>query len=406
MRVLLFTGTGGAGTSTVAAATAVHAARCGIKTLLASLDGAAPGVEADGLSVVRAGSRDRPERSWHTLADHLNGILDDVGADPLLAEDLTVLPGAEEILTLLDLRDLAEGDHELLVADCGPATGTLRMLALPEAVVHGAGRALPVERRILRALATGARANPPAGASEGAFEGAFEGAMASGPPRDHLVDAVDRLLAELTGVRRVLDSPGTSVRLVLTPESVAVARGRSLLTALALYGYPVDGVVMNRIVPGEGDDPWRRARARAQEPLLEEAGTRFRPVPVLTAGEAPAEPLGAGALADLGEELYGPPRAGALLAPPAPAARSRVERAKVPDGTGEKFTLVLPLPLATRGDVALARVGDDLALTVAGHRRVLALPSALRRCVVAGAGLDDGALRVRFRPDPALWPLP
>ena len=311
-----------------------------------------------------------------------------------------MLPGAEEVLALLEVRDQVRGGPwDLVVVDCAPTAETLRLLALPEAESYP-DRMLPVERRVLRALSSGARRAGSAG-PDGASR------RRRRPPRDHVVDAVERLHAELAGVRRVVLTARDLRCGWSSPPSRSSSPGAgSLLTSLALYGYPVDGVVANRIVPGEGDDPWRRARARAQEPRLDEVGTRFRAVPVLTAGEAPAEPVGAGALADLGEELYGPPRAGALLAPPAPAARSRVERAKVPDGTGEEFTLVLPLPLATRGDVALARVGDDLALTVAGHRRVLALPSALRRCVVAGAGLDDGALRVRFRPDPALWPLP
>jgi arsenite-transporting ATPase len=121
---------------------------------------------------------------------------------------------------------------------------------------------------------------------------------------------------------------------------------------------------------------------------------------MLRAGYAAAEPIGPGALAGLGESLYGVAGAdGArrLLEPPSPALRWRVER------DGAEFVLVLPMPDAGRGEMSLSRSGDDLCLQVGGHRRALSLPSGLRRCVVAGARLTGGDLRVRFRPDPALW---
>lgn len=411
MRVLLFTGKGGVGKTTVAAATALHAARCGVKTLVVSADaahsladclahplGPAPVDVVAGLAAVHVDVRDRQERSWRSIADHVIGVLDAVGVDPLTAEDLTVLPGTEEVLALLEVRDLAaDGDHDLVVVDCAPTAETLRLLALPEALSRCVEVALPVERRVLRALSTGARA------SRGA-----PGRRPTAPPRDHVVDAAERLRAELAAVREVLGAPGTSARLVLTPESVVIAEARRTFTSLALYGYPVDGVVVNRVVPGGGRDPWRTAWARSQAQRLVEAEACFHPAPVLRAGYASAEPVGIEALAEFGDRLYGPPGEDAarrLLAPPDPAARMRVERATAADGR-EEFVLVLPLPLADRDDVELARVGDDLSVDVDGRRRLLALPSALRRCVVAGAGLREGALRVRFHPDPALWRAP
>jgi arsenite-transporting ATPase len=316
-------------------------------------------------------------------------ILESVGVDPVAAEELTVVPGADELAALFEVRDLAaDGDHDLLVVDCAPTAETLRLLTLPEAFTHYLEQSLPVERRVLRALAAGARAAQPGRAGSG---------------RDLVVELAERLRGELAGVREVLGAPTTSVRLVLTPEAVVVGEARRLLTALALHGHLVDGVVANRLVPADGDDPWRTAWAGAQAQRLAECEASFAPVEVARAPYALAEPVGPSALADLGEQLYGPPdRDGArrLLTPPPDDGRMRVERA------GEEFVLVLPLPLADRADVRLSRIGDDLALDVAGHRRLLALPSALCRCRVTGAGLTDGALRVRFRPDPALWRAP
>ncbi|HEY6794462.1 MAG TPA: ArsA family ATPase [Kineosporiaceae bacterium] len=401
MRVLLFTGKGGVGKTTVAAATAVHAARCGVKTLVASADtahsladclgrplGAEPVELEVGLSGVHVDARVRGERSWRAIQEYLVGVLDGLGVDPIAAEELTVLPGADEVLALLEVRDLVgRADHDLLVVDCAPSAETLRLLALPEALSRYLELSLPVERRVRRAMAAGARA----------WRGQDGGILR---PRDHVVEAAERLHVELAGIRQVLAGPETSARLVLTPEALAIAEARRTLTALALYGYLVDGVVANRLVPADGRDGWQDGWAWAQAERLGEAEASFRPAPVLRLGYASTEPIGLAALAELGETLYGAAGASGarrLLQPPDPTGRLRVER----DGT--EFVLILPMPDADRGEMSLARVGDDLCVQVGGHRRALSLPSALRRCVVQGARLTGGQLRVRFQPDPALW---
>ena len=410
MRLLLFTGKGGAGKTTVAAATALHAARCGVKTLVVSADpahsladcldhplGADPVEVVTGLSAVQVDPRRRGERTWRVVQEYLIGVLDALGVDPVAAEDLTVLPGVEEVLALLEVRDLvAAGGNDLVVVDCAPTAETLRLLALPEAFSRYLERALPVERRVLRALAAGSRAAAGSGA-------AGRGRQPGPPARDYLVEAAERVHAELAGVREMLEAPSTSVRLVLTPEAVVVAEARRAWTALALYGYAVDAVVANRLVPGDGQDLWRAAWAAAQAEQLAEVEASFAPVPVQRAGYAAAEPVGVAALAAVGDQLYGPVSAGAageLLAEPPADRPLAVTR------DGEEFVLRLDLPLARRDQLDLARAGDDLVIQVGGHRRVLALPSALRRCDVVGAALRDGALRVRFRPDPALWRAP
>jgi arsenite-transporting ATPase len=270
-----------------------------------------------------------------------------------------------------------------VVVDCAPTAETLRLLAWPDVLAGLLGRLLPVERRVARALAVGAR-----------------GVRGFPAPRDEVVEGVERLQAELAGVREVLAAPGSSVRLVLTPESAVVAEARRTWTALALYGYGVDAVVVNRLVPGDGDDPWRVGWARRQAEQLAEVVASFSPLPVLLAGHQAAEPVGMAQLQELAEQVYGPAGGNAaaeLLADPRLGPALRVER----DASG--FVLVLQLPLAQRRDVDLARQGDDLIVVVGGRRRVLSLPSALRRCLVVGAALRSGQLRVRFEPDPALW---
>jgi arsenite-transporting ATPase len=336
-------------------------------------------VEVDtGLYVGHVETRRRLERSWGEVQDYLLAVLDAAGIDPIQAEELTVLPGAEEVLALLELRDqVRSGRWDLVVIDCAPTGETLRLLALPDALDWYLQRIFPIERRVVRSLRP------------------VLGRVAGVPmPRDRVFDAVERLHAELAEVRAVLTTPAASVRLVLTPEAVVVAEARRTLTSLALYGYRVDGVVANRVFPVEGADAWRAGWVAAQAAQLQEVAVSFGPLPVFRAPYRGSEPLGSDELAALMAEAYAGTDPTALAAGPEPIA---VER------SGHGFVLSVALPLAQRSDSDLVRVGDELVLTVGAHRRVLALPSALRRCTVAGASLRGGRLRIRFEPDPSQW---
>jgi arsenite-transporting ATPase len=408
MRVVLFTGKGGVGKTTTAAATAVHAARCGLKTLVVSADTAHS--LADALAVpldsrpteVTAGlfgqqvdPRERGERSWRTIQEFLVAALDELGMEPLAAEELTELPGADEVFCLLEVRDQVQhGPWDLVVVDCAPSTETLRLLAAPELLSRYLRRLLPMERRIARIVSVTRR---PGWATK---PGAGQAGAGLPIPGDGVVEAAERFAAELTGVQEVLRSPSTSIRLVLTAETVVLAETRRTWTALALHGFAIDAVVANRVFAAGSGDDWRQGWARSQALVLAEAEDSFTPVPVLRSGYAAREPVGVAALSELAESLYGPPVPGeaqALLAPPAMPESFAVHR----DADG--FVLRLPLPLAERQNLDLGRRGDDLVVTVDGHRRVLALPSGLRRCQVDGAALRDGALSIRFVPDPAQW---
>jgi arsenite-transporting ATPase len=391
LRLLLFTGKGGVGKTTVAAGTAALAASRGLKTLVVSTDaahsladafggpvGAAPTEMESGLFAQQVDAQGRFERSWGEVQDYLLSVLSAAGVDPIEAEELTVLPGAEEILALLEVRDQAEADRwDLVVVDCAPTAETLRLLALPDAIGWYMDRVFPVERRVVRSLRP------------------VLGRVAGVPmPRDRVFDAVERLHRELRSARAALTAPSASVRLVLTPEAVVVAEARRTLTSLSLYGYRVDAVVANRVFPAAEGDPWRAGWVQAQKAQLAEVAHSFAPLPVFTAPYGVAEPVGSDALVELASATYG-----AVDAFAQPSVEDPVQVSR----SGDEFVLSLALPLADRSETDLARVGDELVVTVGGHRRVLALPSALRRCTVAGAVLRDGRLRVRFEPDPDQW---
>jgi arsenite-transporting ATPase len=389
MRVLLFTGKGGVGKTTTAAATAVLAASHGLKTLVLSTDpahsladalgiplGAEPTLVDTGLLAMQVDAQRAFERSWRDVQDYLRTVLERAGVDALQADELTVLPGAEEVLALLELRRQASsGLYDLIVVDCAPTGETLRLLALPEALSWYMDKVFPAQRRALRAV------RPLL-------------SRVAAVPEDGVFEAVTRLHADLTDVRALLTSDTTSVRLVLTPEAVVVAEARRTLTSLALYGYRVDGLVANRVLP-PSEDTWVAGWVTAQAAQLAAVRADVAPLPVLESPYAPAEPVGVESLLSFAEILYGASDPTTVVDT---AELLAVER----DSDG--FLLSLTLPLARLEDVELSRSGDELVVTVAGHRRILALPSALRRCQVAGARLVDGRLVVRFEPDPEQWP--
>ena len=396
MRIVLFTGKGGVGKTTTASATALRLADRGLKTLLLSTDIAhsladaldleltdEPVEVARSLWAVQIDTQGRFEAAWRDVQAFLVDMLARGGVDPITADELTVLPGVDEVLALLAVRELAlTGNWDALVVDCAPTAETLRLLALPEALTWYLERVFPMQRR----LAKGMR---PLAAVLGRSEAL---------PPDTLFEALLRLNDELASVRRLLGDPEvTSVRLVLTPESVVAAEARRTFTALALYGYSVDLIIANRVFPA-GDDAWRQGWAAAQQRLLVQIRESFAGLPVRELAYRAAEPVGADALREVADDLYGPLPG----VDPAPTG-AQTDLLRVAQ-VGDQFVLHLALPLAERADVDAVRAGDDLVVTVGPNRRVLTLPSVLRRCTVAGGAFDGRELRVRFRPDPERWP--
>jgi arsenite/tail-anchored protein-transporting ATPase len=415
VRVLLFTGKGGVGKTTLAAATAARLAAAGRKTLVVSTDpahslGDALGVSGvtepvevvEGLYAGQIDARRLVEDNWLALRTHLRTLLAGAGVAEVDAEELTVLPGVEELLALAEVYQLATaGPWEVVVVDCGPTAETLRLLALPEALAGYLERLFPTHRRVVRGLLAGL-------AGAGKVE-----------RWDAAADALSRLAEKLDWLRRMLTDPKrTTVRLVCTPERVVVAETRRTLTSLALQGIRVDGVVANRLVPdfaGAGRTPdglpdplvgggtdaaaqWLATRRAEQQAVLAE----FCPeVELRTVGQLASEPVGAPALLDLAAELYAD---GDPLVDSA-AANTPLFSVNV-SGTGlsARYELRVSVPLPADAELDLARVADELAITVHGRRTLIALPPVLRRCAVTDAEVDESGLLVGFRPDPALWP--
>ncbi len=408
MRVLLFTGKGGVGKTTVAAATGVRLAEAGQKVLVCSTDPAHSLADAldrrldgepreiePGLSALQLDTRALLAQRWAGVREvlvELTGAagLSGAGAAGLAADELTVVPGVEELVALAEVRRLAQDDlWDVLVLDCGPTAETLRMLALPEAATGYLQRLWPKHRRVVAAALGRA--------------GGGLGLAAA---------ALQRWEEEAAGVIALLGDPvRTTVRLVLTPERVVLAETRRTVTSLGLHGLRIDAVVANRVLPVPQDrarcgDPawdWLTVRATEQAGVLDDLRAQLPPdLPLSTLGYRAREPVGVTELGALAAALYGerPVLVDSDVAPSEQASEVRLA-----SGTGLESVYVwqLPLALVATEAVDLARVQDDLLVTVGSQRRRLPLPPVLRRCVAVDAEVHDNHLVVRFAPDPLVW---
>ncbi len=402
MRCVLVTGKGGAGTTTVAAASAVLAAQRGHRTLLLSVDPAAglagvldhplgpdPTELEPGLVAQQVDLRRVVAARWPAVRAVLADAWPAIDIDPVELEELAFLPGAIETLMLLELRDrLTGGEHDIVIVDGGPVAGLLRLLAFPETLSWYCRRLLPPDGAFARWLRPGF--------GWAAALGGRWGSLAA--PAYDTVSRVHRAAIDLRAI--LTDHASTSVRLVLTPESGSLSAARGSLTALALHGYTLDSVVVNRILSPVGGDAWRAGWAAAHRETLADIRDAFAPTPVLPVGYRPGEPVGMEELAAFGAAAYGELDPAGVLGSALGGSvgeQPRVER------TEEGFALSFGLPFVDGASVDLARLGDDLVVTVGAFRRAVALPAALRRCEVSTARLRGDQLIISFVPDPDQW---
>ncbi|WP_346764660.1 ArsA-related P-loop ATPase [Rhodococcus sp. HNM0569] len=391
----MFVGKGGAGKTTLAAATALRAAMRGRRTLLVALDqtrslgdvlgrgtdefpvgelvelpfggdtGAGEESVSGRLAALDIDTLALLEERYASVAPMLTSA---VGGGPvwtaLAPGELTGVPGVQEVLGLAQIAEhAASGEFDAIVVDCPATADALRTLSAPKTFADYLERVWPRHDRAV--------------------------ALSGNDPRQLLlVSVVERVASAVASVEALLADPGrTSTRIVTTGERVALAHTRRLLTVASLAGLRVDLVVLNRV----------RGTGQAVGDLADLAGS----VEVRTVGASDHEPIGWAGLARIGDELYDDVDPVALQSEPVPAFRVAHESGS---GLDSVYTLRMPLPLADASTLTLGRVDDDLVVGAEGVRRRLTLPSVLRRCTVSAAELDTDALVVRFRPNPEVWP--
>lgn len=384
-RVLVCTGKGGVGKTTTAAALGIDAAREGARTLVMSTDGAhslgdalgvdlhpGPVLVEDRLTAEHVSAAHGLSDAWRVVQDYLLGLLGDVGIDPAVAEELTSLPGADEIAALVTLRERVRADAwDVVIVDCAPTAETLRLLALPDSLSWHLRRWLP----------QGSTWRPAAAA-----------ALGVPMPGPAVLEAITRWHDQMSDLKEVLRAPGSTIRLVTTPEKVVTAEARRTWTSLSLFGFTVDAVHVNRIFPTGPD--WLAGWNRAQAEGLEEVHRSFAGIPIVPMPYLPEEPIGPDALARL-----------ALSCADVRLSRDRADEIRPTAApltvteTSRGYTLSLLVPFVSAADVSLGRRGDDLLIDVAGQHRVVTLPAALAPLTVDGAGVRDGRLVVTFARD-------
>lgn len=391
MRILLFTGKGGVGKTTVAAATALRAAEAGLRTVVCSTDPAhsladafdvplgdqpsriATFAETGGtLWGQQLDARVRMEEAWGTVREYLVSLLDWAGADAVEAEELAVIPGLEEIFALADIKGYVDShDYDLVVVDCAPTAETLRLLSLPDVLGWYMDRIFPAQRSITRAVRP------------------LLARMMSVPiAGDGVFDAVRRFYDRLDGVRDVLtDGEVTTARLVVNAERMVVAEARRTFTYLSLFGYHVDAVIANRLLPETVVDPWFAQWKGIQAEHLDTIEEAFAPVPILMAELAAHELVGLDRLSRFAATLYDDRHPCDHFV--------RTEPFRV-EAVGDSLVLSMHLPFTDKRDVELGCANGELLLALGSYRRAVVLPDSLRRREVGSARMAGDRLEVEF----------
>ncbi len=388
MRVILYTGKGGVGKTSIAAATALRAAEMGHRTIIFSTDAAhsladsldtalngdprqvAPNLWAQEIDVLL-----EMGRHWKTVQDWLATFLQWRGLDELLAEEIAIPPGADEMAGLLYItRYHDSSDYDLVVVDCAPTGETLRLLSFPEMARWYMEKVFPMEKRLATALR-------PLGKK----------VLGVPVPGAEVFDSIEFLFQQLDRMNTILKDPAiASVRLVVNAEKMVIKETQRTYTYLSLHGYSSDLVVCNRVLPQDLDhgffDSWKESQARYYELIQESfAPLPIRPVPLLA-----QEVVGMDALRQVADHLF---------AKDDPAAVFYLGRPQEVHREGDFFILELPLPFTQKEEIDITRNGSELVVKAGRHKRNLFLPRTLATQPVVEAKFVGDKLRVKFAAD-------
>ena len=384
-RTILYTGKGGVGKTSVAAATARRCAAAGMRTVVLSTDPAhslSDSLEVelsgavtqcgDNLFAQEVQSQDEMERNWDAVQDWLGELLAERGVDRIAAEELTVPPGMDELFSLLQIKRHHEADEfECIVVDCAPTGETLRLLSFPDVAKWWLEKVFPWERRVMAAARPLAR-----------------GLLDVPLPSDAVFEDVERLVRNLVAMNDILrDRASTCVRLVMNPDRMVVKEAMRTFTYLNLYGYLTDAVVVNRVFPPEAGDGYFAAWRDVQQEHMELVRSAFSPVPILTAPYFEREVVGDGMLDRLGDEVFGALEAGDVL---------HEQLTQELSSDNGRATLRLPIPFAERGDIELKKIGLEVIVRVGAQKRTIILPPTMAAYATSGARFEEGALEVFF----------
>jgi arsenite/tail-anchored protein-transporting ATPase len=380
-RTILYTGKGGVGKTSVAAATARRCAAAGLRTVVLSTDPAhslsdsleapllgEPTPAGPNLFGQEVQAQEEMERNWDGVQEWLGDLLAERGIDRISAEELTVPPGMDELFSLLWIkRHHEDGRFDCVIVDCAPTGETLRLLSFPDVVTWWLERILPSQRRLAPLART-------------LFDVPF--------PGDAVFDDVERLAHNLVAMSDILrDRSRTTVRLVTSPDRMVVKEAMRTFTYLNLYGFLTDAVVVNRVLPAEAADGYFAAWREVQREQMELVRSAFEPVPILSAPFFEREVMGPDMLDRLGGEVFDGADAAAVL-------HEDISQELATENGRARLRLVLPF--AERDQLQLKKIGLEVVVRVGGQKRTIILPPALAGYAASGARFEDGALEIMF----------
>lgn len=392
MRVIVHTGKGGVGKTSISAATALRCAELGLKTIVISTDtahslgdaldkevGPEPTEIAENLWAQELDTRYSMERYWGKIQEYLGAFFNREGIAKVNASEVTIIPGLEEGAQLLWINEyFQQGEYDVLIVDAAPTAETIRLLSLPDVTRWWVERLMRIARgldsviRPVQKLFRGKRNEAGIDIAENAW------------------DQVQLLFDTLDGVRDLLTDPEhSSIRLVVNPERMVIRETQRTYTYLNLYDYATDAILVNRIFPEEVKDPYFKVWKERQAKNIEFVSEAFGTLPVYKAPLFGEEMGGLEMLRRLGDELYGDQN---------PAERlfdgvvHKVE--KVDDDNN--WVLRVPIGFARKEELDLYRSRDEITLTVGPYRRNIVLPDELQSLEITSAKFEDQNLNIRF----------
>ncbi len=385
MRVILYTGKGGVGKTTVAAATACACAKRGLRTLVMSTDPAHslgdsldqdlspdPVQVTDRLFAQEVNALHEMESHWERIHGYLAALFNSQGVDDIIAEELATPPGMEEIASLMWIRRHAQrGEFDVLVVDCAPTGETLQLLAFPDVARWYLNRIFPIERKVMRV------ARP-----------VVQPFLSIPLPADEIYSSVRDLLVDLDSMKEVLsDDRNCTVRIVLNLEKMVIKEAQRAFTYLNLYNYQVDAILVNRVLPEAVGDgyfaDWRRVQSRYQE----QVESTFSPLPILHSRLFDHEIVGVEQLGELADALFGERDPSEIFYAAKPQSLTKV---------GDEYVLSLDLPFTSKEEVDLTQRDEELYVSVGPYKREISLPRVLRGKTTTNAHLADGRLAIHF----------
>ena len=384
-RIIVYTGKGGVGKTSIAAATGLLAAERGYRTVVISTDAAHSLADSFDVPLGPEPTVIRPNlwgqesevfanitRYWGTIQAYVASVFQWRGLDSVMAEEMSVLPGMDELASLLWIAEHHDkGLYDVIIVDAAPTGETLRLLSLPEAGKWWIEKIYPIGRRISQVT------NPIVGR-----------VLGMPMPGDAVYTAGEQLFARLEHMHDLLTNPDlASVRVVLNLEKMVIKEAQRAFTYFHLYGYPTDLVVCNRVLPADTGDyfaAWREQQQRYR-PLVEES---FAPVPIRSAPFFEQEVVGEAMLRGLGAAVFGDEDPTQIFYRGRPYTVGRA-------GNGG-YALSLELPFTSKEQVRLNRFGDELVVQVGSWRRNLILPRLLLDAPTAGASFEDHTLTIHF----------